>query len=162
MGVDWGTATPGAAVVLRFLPNETWHVVEEIHVADKLPSWWKDKIAELWSKWKVDVVWCDPEDPGRAGELREEGIPARKANNEVHRGIRSVASAIKQKRFLVDRSCPTTAAQIASYHWAEDSKGVRREQPAKENDHAVDAVRYAIHSESAPQAEVERRGYGSA
>lgn len=146
MGVDWGLANAGAAVVLRWLPTGEWHVVEEVHVANKLPDWWHDKIAELWRRWKVDKIYCDPEDPGRILTLARDGLPAVKANNALHEGIRTVAALLKQNRLLVDQDCPVTANQLGDYHWKQDSQGNRQEVPAKGNDHAIDCVRYAVHS----------------
>lgn len=146
MGVDWGHANPGALVVGRWLPTGEWHVVEEIQVAGKLPAWWHDKIAELWRKWRVDKIFCDPEDSGRIATLVADGLPAIKANNSLHDGIRTVAALYKQNRLLVDASCEVTASQTGEYHWKEDSQGNRLEIPVKGNDHAIDAKRYMIHS----------------
>jgi hypothetical protein len=157
MGVDWGHANPGSAVVLRWLPTGEWHVVEEIHQAGKLPAWWDEKIAELWKRWRVETIWCDPEDPGRIATLAEDGLPAIKANNAVHDGIRTVAALLKQNRLLVDQDCPVTATQIGDYHWKQDSQGNRREYPAEGNDHAIDGVRYGIHSEMTKPKPGERR-----
>lgn len=161
MGVDWGMAKPGAAVVMRKLPSQVWHVVEEVHAADKLPDWWHEIIAELWAKWRVVRIWCDPEDPGRIGTLQADGLPALKADNAVHEGIRSVAKCLKQARFFVDSTCKVTAAQIESYHWKEDNRGNRQEQPTKENDHLADSARYVIHSEGRDVGGLEVGGYGS-
>lgn len=146
MGVDWGSANPGAVVVCRWLPTGEWQLVEEVQEADKLPAWWHSKIAELWRRWRVEKIWCDPEDRGQRLTLAADGLPALKANNSLHEGIRTVAALFKQNRFLVDKTCTVAAGQLGEYHWAEDSQGNRREYPAKGNDHTIDAVRYAIHS----------------
>jgi len=162
MGVDWGFAAPGCAVVVRVLPNGQRHVVEEVYAADELPSWWNAKLEELWRKHRVRTIHCDPEDAGRIAELRNLGLPVKRANNQVRQGIRTVALAVHQHLLLTDAAtAKVTATQLEAYHWKQDSKGVRSEHPAKENDHACDAVRYALHSEETGEFTKETVGYGS-
>ncbi|KKM16948.1 hypothetical protein LCGC14_1680680 [marine sediment metagenome] len=161
MGVDWGHANPGAAVICRWLPTGEWHVVEEVHVAGKLPAWWHEKIAELWRRWRVEKIYCDPAEPGRIATLAADGLPAVKANNALHDGIRTVAALLKQNMFLVDATCTVVANQIGEYHWKQDSQGNRREHPAQGNDHAIDGVRYVIHSSMTEPKPGERSTWGS-
>lgn len=146
MGVDWGFANPGALVVARQLVDGRWEVVEEVQESGKLPGWWQTKITDLWRKWKVETIWCDPEDAGRIAALVADGLPARKANNDVHAGIRHLAALMAQQRLRVDRTCTKLADQVEAYHWKEDRSGRRSEQPVKENDHLCDALRYSIFS----------------
>jgi phage terminase large subunit len=47
---------------------------------------------------------------------------------------------------LVDKSCKELIANFQAYRWAEDKDGNNKEEPLKENDDAVDALRYAISS----------------
>lgn len=159
VGVDWGTANPGCAVLLRKLPNGVWHVMEEIYEAEKLPSWWTEEITRLWQRAQVEEIHCDPEDPGRIMELEAIGLPAQAANNAVHAGIRTVAALMRQQRLFVDARCKNVIRQLAGYHWHQDTRGNRREFPAKVNDHACDAVRYGIHSEGEQVLVIERSGY---
>jgi hypothetical protein len=161
IGIDWGHAKPGAAVVLRWLPTGEWHVVEEVHVAGKLPAWWHEKIVELWRRWKVEKIYCDPAEPGRIATLVEDGLPAVKANNSVHDGIRTIAALFKQNRFLIDEDCQVVANQFGEYHWKQDNKGNRREFPEKGNDHAIDATRYGVHSTMTEPRPGERSTWGS-
>lgn len=160
MALDWGMTNPGAMLVARKLLDGSYHLVEELHQADKLSAWWNERIVDAWQRHKVVRIWGDPEQPDRIGTLRELGLPIQAAYNEVQPGIRTLASLIHQDRFLVDfDACPVTAAQIESYHWTQDSKGNSREFPHKENDHTCDAARYLVHSEAQPPATVEVAGY---
>lgn len=161
MGVDWGHANPGSLVVLRWLPTGEWQAVEEVHVAGKLPAWWQDKIAECWRRWRVEKIYCDPAEPGRIATLAQDGLPAVKANNSLHDGIRTVAALFKQNRFLLDSSCAVLGNQFGEYHWKQDAQGNRREYPAEGNDHAIDACRYGIHSAMTQPKPGERSTWGS-
>ena len=146
IGVDWGFATPGAAVVARELADGSWQIVEELQEQGRLPEWWLKKIADMWKRHRAGIIWCDPEDAARVAMLSSEGLPAKKANNNVHRGIRYVASLMQRDMLLVDKSCKTLANQLTDYHWKEMSGGRRAEEPVKDNDHLCDAMRYAIYS----------------
>ena len=146
IGIDWGFATPGAAVVARELADGSWQVIEEVQKQGMLPEWWQEKIAELWKKHHAKVIWCDPEDAARIATLTEEGLPAKRANNDVHRGIRYISSLMQRDMILVDKSCKVLSNQLTDYHWKQYSGGARSEDPVKENDHLCDALRYAIYS----------------
>lgn len=149
MGVDWGYASAGAVVVARKLPGGVWEVVEEVHEVGKLPKWWHEKIAELWTKHRVHRIWCDPEDAGRIATLQDDGLPVMSAANDVRDGIREVAAVIVQRAIRVHRRCVNLVQQMAGYHWKEQrTTGETMEVPVKANDHTCDALRYAIFSEN--------------
>ena len=148
IGVDWGFATFGALVVARRYPGGVWEIIEEVMESGKLPAWWTARIIKAWQDHKAHRIWCDPEDPGRIATLVDEGLPAVSANNDVHRGIREVAALVTQGAFRVSKRCQLLAGQMASYHWKRDKGGQATETPVKENDHLVDAARYAVYSEN--------------
>ena len=65
------------------------------------------------------------------------------ADNAVLDGIRITSTLIKQRRIKVIReNCPNFLREVNSYIW--DEKGIQNgeERPLKENDHAMDAMRY--------------------
>ena len=64
-----------------------------------------------------------------------------KADNEVLAGIRATASMIAEGRYHINLDrCPATVKEFYSYVWDEKAKG--EDKPVKENDHAMDALRY--------------------
>jgi PBSX family phage terminase large subunit len=74
---------------------------------------------------------------------QRKGLRLKPADNEVLDGIRLTASLFALKRYKINRQkCPKTRQELGSYIW--DDKAALRgvEQPKKENDHAMDAVRY--------------------
>ena len=90
-------------------------------------------------------VILDPSASSFATELRARGYSVREADNDVKNGIR-VVSNLMQRRFLRVHAdtCPNLIREISGYVW--DEKAILRgeEAPVKENDHAVDALRYGI------------------
>jgi phage terminase large subunit len=46
----------------------------------------------------------------------------------------------------VEPTCVNTIAEFESYVWAKDRAGNATDKPVKENDHAMDALRYMVRS----------------
>ena len=88
----------------------------------------------------VEQVIVDPSAASFIAVLRKRGIfRVRKAKNDVLPGIRLVASLLQQGKLKFSPSCENTLREFSLYCW-EDDPG--RDTPRKENDHAMDDVRY--------------------
>jgi len=105
-------------------------------------------------------------DPSAKGFLREcqkyikEGLQDsvlygafRHADNDVDTGLQTVSSLIaskegtKRRLFIVADKCPQTLAEIGTYSWdTKSSIRTGKDKPLKENDHCMDALRYAIYN----------------
>lgn len=70
----------------------------------------------------------------RKGEFR-----VKKAKNDVLNGIRLTAGMLKSGRILIHRSCVCALREFRLYRWDEKGAGDR---VVKENDHAMDEIRY--------------------
>jgi PBSX family phage terminase large subunit len=64
-----------------------------------------------------------------------------KADNDVVTGIRRVAAALKEGRIMIHESCRDIIREFSLYRWKEKSTG---DLPVKENDHAMDDMRYFV------------------
>ena len=62
-----------------------------------------------------------------------------KADNDVITGIRRVCAALKQDKLMINQSCRDIIREFSLYRWNEKSAG---DFPVKENDHAMDDMRY--------------------
>lgn len=77
--------------------------------------------------------------------LRNRGYRLKDADNDVLDGIRMVSTMIQKRKLRVHRrNCPNFLKERASYIW--DEKAVERgdEKPMKQNDHAMDDIRYFV------------------
>lgn len=72
----------------------------------------------------------------RHGEFRV--IPAK---NDVLSGIHRVADAIRSGKIYIGKCCTDTLREFSLYHW--DGNSIR-DAPCKENDHAMDDIRYFV------------------
>jgi len=102
----------------------------------------------------VEAFYCDPSEPAYIDYFLEADLPAQPANNAVGPGIQTVSTLMEPYSatgtpwlFYVEDSnddyygCENLIEQKGSYRFKED-----KEEPVKENDHAVDAERYALHT----------------
>lgn len=83
-------------------------------------------------------------------ELKACGIYTRNAQKDVILGIQRTMARLKMQgdgypRLFVNERCTNTIREFSSYRWQE-SKADRndKEEPNKENDHAMDALRYMV------------------
>ena len=63
------------------------------------------------------------------------------AKNNVVDGIREVSSALKQGKIKICKTCENSMREFSLYRWGE---GGTKDTPVKENDHAMDDIRYFV------------------
>lgn len=89
----------------------------------------------------VKIV-IDPSAASFIAELKKRGYSIKKARNDVLDGIRFVGSLLNEGKIAVYKDCKNTIMEFSSYVW--DMKACERgeDKPVKQNDHAMDAIRY--------------------
>ncbi len=90
----------------------------------------------------VKRVILDPSASSMKAELRRRGYHVSDARNEVLDGISDVCSLLKDGNLAFMDRCENTIKEFGEYLW--DSKAADNgiDQPLKENDHCMDALRY--------------------
>ncbi len=86
-------------------------------------------------------LYCDPSEPDMIQLLKDAGLNAIPAMNEVWLGI----MAVKQKKLHVDRYSVNLPKEFRSYKWKE-VQGRVLDEPVKLFDHSMDGVRYDIYT----------------
>lgn len=66
-----------------------------------------------------------------------------KAQNDVLTGINRVCQALKNREIFISPDCTDTLREFAIYRWDND---IKRDAPKKENDHAMDDIRYFVNT----------------
>ncbi|WP_322544431.1 phage terminase large subunit [Rhodococcoides fascians] len=92
-----------------------------------------------------DYFFVDPAARGFRLQMHQDELrPVIKANNSHADGIGIVASLLAAGRLVIHESCTELITEIQSYAW--DPKAAEKgiDEPVKLDDHAVDALRYAI------------------
>jgi PBSX family phage terminase large subunit len=98
---------------------------------------------------KVEVIYLDPSATALIRELRALGYNNIKgADNTVNDGIQLVQNLLSNHggRLFVHRSCKNLIREFFSYAWDPKAQARGEDKVIKENDHALDALRYAIYN----------------
>ena len=159
MGVDFGTTNPTAAVFVGVDFDNNFYVFDEYYKTDDTFKNHAQKIlAKKWQRAKptrssTDYMgqWCDPSAKQAILEFGNYGLYLNPANNDVQVGINRISSLLKPQgatmkpRLYILSHCTNLIREFQMYEWEKNREGYnKKEAPKKENDHALDALRYVF------------------
>ncbi|BER92697.1 PBSX family phage terminase large subunit [Atrimonas thermophila] len=138
-GLDFGYNNPTALVEVRIKENEAW--VRELIYQSHLTN---QDLIDLMKGLKIGhaPVYADSSEPQRIEELYKAGFNVYPAMKSVKDGI----DRVKRYKLRITKDSVNTLKEIRAYKWREDKEGQVLDEPVKFNDHAMDALRYAIAS----------------
>lgn len=139
-GVDFGYNNPTAVLKIGMKDKEFW-ILDEIYQTHLTNTDLIDLLKEFVHS-KTAMMYCDSAEPQRIQELRRAGFNAQPAEKDVKLGI----DVVKRHKLHIIKTCTNTIKEIQLYRWKQDAQGNILDQPVKFNDHAMDALRYAIGS----------------
>lgn len=90
------------------------------------------------------LVAVDPAAASFRAQLRTDQVPTVAGNNSVTDGIKRINGLFGQHKLFITDRCPTLLDELASYSWDAKASAKGIDQPIKQDDHAVDALRYAV------------------
>lgn len=92
----------------------------------------------------VDYVVVDPSAASFIECIKRHGkFRVMRADNDVLKGIRKTSDALKSGRIKICKPCCDTIREFSLYRWDDSAK---YDAPKKENDHAMDDIRYFVMS----------------
>lgn len=143
---DYGTLNPFSAGL--------WHVDNQGHAVRireyyysgrssgrmKTDEEYYEELEKLAGDLPVHTVVVDPSASSFIATIRHHGrFSVRKARNDVLAGIHLTATMLKAGVIKINSACTDTIREFGLYRW--DEKG-EVDKPIKENDHAMDDIRY--------------------
>lgn len=143
-GMDFGWNDPTAMIKLHLDKDR-----KKLYIFDE---WYQQYMTDnaLVNKSKEfvgrKIVMCDSADPKTIDLLAVNGInavPTLKGADSILRGIRYLQGF----EIIIDIRCQHFKNEIEQYHWQEDKFGNALENPCDENNHLLDATRYALEPE---------------
>lgn len=158
-GVDFGLGNAGTNIELIRDDRGTWYAYREDYArglpitppttAPQADSWMRRYKAA--QRRGVERFWADPAGAVHILTAQNEGLDMRGADNSVGNGIMVLQALLhphmdglgrKQVGLKIHRGCTNLIREMQSYRW--DRSG---EKPVKEDDHAIDGLRYGVVSE---------------
>lgn len=147
-GIDNGYGDPFAHLwILKH--DGKFYVVDEYYEKGRpLDSVANSIKTSPWDKYVIRR-WHDPSGAQeRADLLDRHGIGTYPARNDIVAGINEVEKLFEQNRIFIAQNCVNTLSEITQYHFTQRTDRNSGEEPVDAFNHAMDALRYAIFSES--------------
>ncbi len=143
-GLDWGYTNPAAIPSIVVDMARKYWVVDEYYHSGRTDA----EVADFVAGKHFQRVYPDPENAAGNAELRKRGINIRDVNkgkDSVVSGIQVIRELLKSNRLKIHQRCSNLIAELEMYSYP-DKKDAHNadELPIKENDHLIDALRYAL------------------
>ena len=151
-GLDWGFTNPNTVVYFAVDKKDNIYVIKTdamTHISQ--PSWIHHCKTKYHSLYRCQLYFPDSADQGAIQEMQKAGLPVSNSpKGEINAGIQVI------KRFLRIPGSSETKIVIAKetntflinefslYHFKTNAAGEITDTPDTENDHALDALRYAL------------------
>ncbi|MFD0210822.1 PBSX family phage terminase large subunit [Streptomyces hirsutus] len=160
LGIDYGTSNPTHAVLVgfgndgclyaaaewRYDGRKAQRQITDVEASERLRAWLSTVSPPGTRERGVrpDIIAVDPSAASFHVQLRADGLSPRPAHNKVLSGIRILMALFAADKLRIHSSCKELLKEIDGYVW--DPKATERgeDAPLKQNDHGVDALRYAI------------------
>lgn len=155
VGVDYGTTNPCAFVLIGINPDRYPNIwVEDEYFYDsrirqrqKTDSEYAEDLRTFLLHREAATIYIDPSAVSFKLELQKRGFSnIIEAENEVIDGIRFVSKYLTNGTMKICRKCSNLIKEFQSYVWDPKCIKLGEDKPLKENDHALDALRYAIYT----------------
>ena len=148
ISIDYGTLNPFSAGLWSVAGDKATRIKEYYYDGRNkkrqlTDDEYCDEIAELASGFCVIQVIVDPSAASFITALKRRGFRVRQADNAVMDGIRRTATYLKNGNIKIHRSCVDTIREFGLYRWDEKQT---EDKVIKENDHAMDDIRYFCNS----------------
>ena len=144
-GIDFGFSDDPSTIITAHYDSKR----DIVYIIDEFKGFGYhiDMLAEQYNKMRTaHYVTCDNAEPRSIAELKRYGVPAlaaTKGGDSVLHGIQWLQS----KKIVVHKDCIETVKELSSYKWKLDKDGNALPKPEDDNDHMLDALRYALESE---------------
>lgn len=156
--IDYGTVNPFACLLIgvstgkhtqtgkRLWVEKEYYYDPKERGRQKTNSEFANDVYNFLEPYAVKNIYLDPSAASFQLELQKRGMHVVHANNDVENGIQMMTSEMKKGNLYICEECVNTIREVEGYVW--DSRQADRgiDAPLKKNDHAVDALRYALAS----------------
>jgi Terminase RNAseH like domain len=154
VGMDHGWVDAGVMLLIGIQGHgrdATAWVLDEWYETECPNQTWNERAL----KWQFAKFFADPSRPDRISELRGLGINCGETDNNIQGGIARVADMLFRRkhesgeafdyaRLYVDPQCTNTIREFGLYRRKKHPDGTFDDEPQDKDNHAMDALRYAI------------------
>ncbi len=155
IGIDYGTQNPTGFALIGFNPNiypniwleKEYYYDSKENFRQKTDTEFADDLKKFINGYNIEAIYLDPSAASFKMELRKQKIsPLLDAKNDVLDGIRFQSMLLSNGTYKICKRCKNTIKEYGTYIWDPKSSQIGIDKPLKENDHLMDAQRYALYS----------------
>lgn len=149
ISVDYGTLNPTVFLMWRKYHGK-WLCTKEYYYSgrenhkQRTDAEYADEMMAFIGDTPYTCVVVDPSAASFITELQRRGLKVLKADNAVLDGIRTVCTLLQRADLLFSKDCTRTIAEFYAYRWYDKAAQAGRDEPVKQDDHAMDAMRYFV------------------
>ena len=149
ISVDYGTLNPTVFLMWRKYHGK-WLCTKEYYYSgrenhkQRTDAEYADEMMAFIGDTPYTCVVVDPSAASFITELQRRGLKVLKADNAVLDGIRTVCTLLQRADLLFCKDCTRTIAEFYAYRWYDKAAQAGRDEPVKQDDHAMDAMRYFV------------------
>jgi phage terminase large subunit len=143
IGIDFGFHNPAAGAVIKIDHDNVYYLTNEYYRTGRIQNELEDDLRVLRNTVPFREVYPDTEDPARIESMKRAGFACRDVDKNVELGIDKVRELIRKRQFFVFNTCKNALDEFNSYRYDPEKL---KEEPIKENDHLMDAIRYAVYN----------------
>lgn len=142
LGMDEGYTNPAVILLVGIDADGRLHVCREYYRRGVLQSAVVAQAHEWYTQYRGEIAAVDQSAAGLIADLQDVGVNAIGTKGRVLDGITTVQDLLRiqgdgRPRLTVDPGCVETINEFESYVWKPE-----KDEPVKEYDHAMDALRY--------------------
>jgi len=142
-GVDFGYKNPAAVTHVKF-KNEHYYVNDEWYRTERS----EEQIADYVALCKFNRVYPDPENVSAISLLVGKNVPVMevvKGKGSIKSGIDKMHLLFKMGKLHIHKRCVNLIWEMENYRYSDKKENHNEdENPIKENDHAIDSLRYVV------------------
>ena len=151
-GLDWGFTNPNTVVYFAVDKKENIYILKTdamTHVSQ--PSWIHHCKTKYHNMYRCQLYFPDSADQGAIQEMQKSGLPVSNSpKGEIIAGIQVIKRFLRvpgtsdTKLFIAKETNGFLINEFSLYHFKTNAAGEITDTPEGENDHALDALRYAL------------------
>lgn len=147
LSCDYGTVNP-FSLGLWGKADDGWYRIDEYYHSSRdkgvqlTDEEYYENLKKLVGGRKIEAIVIDPSAASFIETVkRKNEFKVIKADNDVLKGINLVCQSLKNDEIFFYPTCADTIREFSIYRW---DNGIKRDAPKKENDHAMDDIRYFV------------------
>lgn len=140
-GLDFGFTDPNAFLKVYYNKNKkTIYIFNEIYISNLTND---ELYEEILKTYNNELILADSAEPGTIKTLYKKGLKiksCKKGKGSVETGYKWLLG----QKIIVDLKCTGIIKELTIHKYREDKNGVSMNYPEDRNNHAIDALRYAM------------------